>query len=164
MKKSCLIGFAVMLAISFMFFGCPMESEDNGTFLDLPDTEGEFTLTSAEKHNGKYVMLKSLSGGLSVLYGLKDMTNEGKYVGLPIENGTVTIPVYKLSALTVATGGELNSDSFEAYSGTEAGKVVTLKVYDQEEFNDDDSAVSVTFTGVSFTSGKADRPLSGGIY
>jgi hypothetical protein len=164
MEKRRLIGFAATLVITFMFCGCPMEPEDDGSFLDLPETEGEFTLTGAEKYNGKFAMLKSPSG-LSFLYGFKDMTNEGKYVGLPIENGTVTIPVYKLSALTIATGGELTSDSFGGYDSTESGKVVLVYVFDQEEYKDSqpaDPAVTVTFSSVSFTSGKADRPLPGG--
>ena len=92
----------------------------------LPPTDGEFTLTNASAYNNKYAILFGAIDSNGALYGFSDATSATALKGFKIENGSVKIPLYKLT---------LGDTQFTAYNGNDTILSLVIIILDNEDFD-----------------------------
>jgi hypothetical protein len=179
---------ALVAIIGFSMFACGGDdgggdtggntggnSGGNGTFI-MPSTTGEFTFTDIpSKYNGKFAELGGYSPILSLkyLFGYKNITPNNSNPSqistrtlVKIENGTVKIPLYTISA---DNSGNLILSSVQAYTGNDSW-FIYIEIYDTEiisldskkiaraEFGTDNPAQGLPSTyPVQFVNGKASK-------
>ena len=174
-------GIVVMAAMMALVLGaCGGEDEAKTVTVALPQTSGEFTLTDIpSKYNGKFVLLHGrvrttsganmeepglnmfgMLGGRATLFqgDLQDFTS---YTCVPIENGTVKMPLYMSSSPFVL------ARDVEAYAGNHSARV-WIYIFDKQIVSHEEWQTDKTYTAyaifattstfpVQFSSGKASK-------
>jgi hypothetical protein len=139
------------LVLSLFFIGCPMEVQEEAKG-SLPSTKGAFTLTGADKAEGKYVFVNHPAEG-NLLLGLSDLSMGNKFKGVQIKKGTAKIPLY----LWIT-----ENSSIEAYNGNHNFSKIAIYISSQEELVQTDvvQQSQVPLSNVTFNNGSADKDIS----
>jgi hypothetical protein len=139
---------AAVVALGLLFAGCG----GNEPVSLLPSTVGELIITGIPAaENGKYACMRASyepgGGGTAVqLFGMADSFEEGTFIGVQINAGAVTIPVYLV-----------NEDTLVSYTGSHTVDACIVTKADSS-FNVMSEVVSGGHqlgASVTFSSGKA---------
>ena len=138
-KKIFFLGMTVLiLSLGLVFVGCKDDSDDSG---GQTGGGGSLTITGLAEYNGKYASAKNYTLPSGGYITAADKFDGGDTYGVKIENGTVTLKVWKSS------GGNLTG-----YNGNDQG--VSLDVYvHTAAYNPQYNGVGIGSVTVNFTNG-----------
>jgi hypothetical protein len=156
--KPCVCTTAALtltLLLGLGLYGCPTEAvDDSGS---LPVTEGRFTLTGLDGHNGKYAFIREKSNSTgNFLFGMADVVETNIIKGVEISDGTAEIPLYLYYTSEGTLGAFEESDNFLA---------VSVFISAQEECVETEVVkiqTHCTFSNVQFDGGSVTKDRSEG--
>jgi hypothetical protein len=151
------VALKLTLLLGLVLYGCPTEAVDDSTG-SLPSTDGRFTLTGLESHNGKYAFIreKSSSSG-NFLFGMSDVVGTSTIKGVEITDGEAEIPLY----LYDSSDGTLS-----AFEENDIFASITVYISSQEEFPEADIVTKIPancrFSNVQFVNGTVTKKRTEG--
>jgi hypothetical protein len=158
--KPCVCSTAALtltLVLGLVLYGCPTEVDD--TAGSLPSTNGRFTLTGLDSHNGKYAFIREKSSSTDTfLFGMSDVAGTTMIKGVAITDGVAEIPLYLYDPADGSLSAFDKSGDFS--------NAIIVYVSAQEEFNEAEIIkipARGIFYSVQFVDGAVTKKRTDGI-